>query len=125
MGFFSKLREGLHAIRERLSAIVSRKDVPKDVREDVARIDRKVERMEKEARPMERTVSERSTPEPSGRKRYNVLIQYRPVQSARTYRNFKWSGEASSLEDAIDLAEEELEEEPDYYLAIESKREEE
>lgn len=123
MGFFQRLREGLHSIRVRLSAIVSRKDVPKDVREDVARLDRKVERMEKDARPQERSVAERFSPEDRP-KRFNVSIQYRPVQSSRAYREYKWSGFADSLEDAIALAEEELEDEPDYYLSIESKRDE-
>ena len=123
MGFFSKLREGLRSVREKLSSIGRRKDIPPDARKDIAKVEKKVEALEREARPQERIIRERESVEPSLR-RYSVSIQYRPVSSFRAYREHKWSGEASSITEAIALAEESLEDEPDYYLAIEGKREE-
>ena len=123
MGFFSKLREGLRTIREKLSSIGRSKDVPPDARKDIKIVEKKVEALEREARPQERIIRERESVEPSLR-RYSVSIQYRPVSSFRAYREHKWSGEASSVTEAIALAEESLEDEPDYYLAIEGKREE-
>lgn len=123
MGFFSRIREGLRSIRERLVALVTRKEIPPEARKEIQAIEKRVERIEREVRPQEQIVAERFEPPEPPEQRYHVLIQYRPVTSLRKYTTFEWTGEAESLEEAIAFATEELTEEPDYFLAIESRSE--
>jgi len=127
MGFFSKLRNGLHAIRERLSALVSRKDIPPDARKEIKSIDRKVATLEKDIRPQERLVKERESPEHRPRT-FRVILQLRSVSSARPYPSYDERIVADSPEEAIAIAENQWVErhgEIDYILSEEAKRENE
>lgn len=130
MGLFQRIREGLHAIRERLTKIVSRKDVPSDVRKEIASVERKVERLEKDVRPQERIIKERISPERKGappvKKRYHVNLQLRGVSSIRQYPIYNEDVDADSAEEAIAIAEqhwtERFKDEIDYILSEEAKR---
>lgn len=129
---FSTVRETLHDVRVRLSAIIHRTDVPPDVKADVADLARKAEIAEQrasvseqEVRAVPRTIRERFFPErvePIVQKRFRVRIQYRPILSGRPYIVHEWEGEADSPEDAIAFAEETLPQEPAYFLSVESER---
>jgi len=128
MGFFSKLRDGFRNIREGLAKIVTRKDVPKDVRQDIAKIDTKVEKLEKDVKPQERLETERREPrdrkEP-GTRTYDVNLQLRGVSSTKQYQYYNERIDASSPEEAIIIAEEDWVErhgEIDYILGESARR---
>ena len=104
MGFFSKLREGLRTIREKLSSIGRRKDIPPDARKDIAKVEKKVEALEREAKPQGRLEKERF--EPGHRPRtYRVQLQLRSVYSSKFYPDYDERIVADSPEEAIAIAE--------------------
>ena len=125
MGFFSKLREGLRSVRERLSSIGRRKDVPPDARKDIKSVEKKVEALEREARPRERLETERFKPI-HGPRTYRVQLQLRSVYSTKFYPDYDEQIVADSPEEAIAIAENdwvELHGEIDYVLSESAKHE--
>ena len=125
MGFFSKLREGLRSIREKLSSIGRRKDVPPDARKDIKAVKKKVEALEREAKPQERLETERFKPR-HGPRTYRVQLQLRSVSSTRKYPDYDERIVADSPEEAIAIAENDWVErhgEIDYVLSESAKHE--
>lgn len=119
MGFLDRIRSGLRSIGERLHLIGPK--VGPETRKEIESLERKVDRMERSTRPEERTVRERFAPEP-GPNRYHVVIRYRPVLASRRTRTRSAVVEAGSADEAIAIVQAELDDEPGYYLSIDSER---
>jgi len=133
MGFFDFIRSGMERIRSGMRSIGERLGVIerkapeirpeiKEIRKEIASIKETVSEIQKDIQPTERTIQERFPAEPTFQHRYRVTIQYRPVISTRPYRTETKYVDADSAEDAIEIAEESISEEPDYYLSILSER---
>lgn len=121
MGFFDRIRSGFRSIGERLHILKAK--VPDEVKPEIAKIERQVERLAQEVKPQERIERERfqpderileREPEPKPR-RFNVHIQYRPVQSLRKYRDVYETVEAESAKEALRQVISTIDDD-DYYL---------
>jgi len=124
VGFFDRIRSGLRTIGERLHILKG--ESPPEQRKEIASLERKIDRMETEIRPVERREEER-IPVPSGQpeigvKRYTVSIRYRPVDSTKATRTRKATVTASSTEEAIAIVEAELDREADFFLSRSAER---